>query len=254
VSAGVKPRVDVWTVELAGDAGCIETCFDYLSPDERARAAEYRFESLKTAFALTRGVLRALLARYLSVQPARIRFAPGPRGKPRITYPQTSLEFNVTHSGKLAAYAFAFGCEVGIDIEAIRPISDMAGLVQRLFSPEEITDWLGLEPTEREAAFFHCWTRKEAYIKAIGDGLSMRLDSFRVSLTPGDEPRLIYARGEPSASRTWSLHSVEPAHGYAGAIAVPDPARGVHMHPLLTAADVLERVGKPAVGAQGPTI
>jgi len=137
-------EVHVWFVELAAGAASVEACFHCLSADERERASRFCFEHLRTYFTLSKGILRVLLGRYLSMAPARIGFAAGPRGKPRLTDPETQLEFNLAHSGNFAAYAFAVGCQVGVDIEEVRPVPDQEGIVRRFFSPEECAEWLGL--------------------------------------------------------------------------------------------------------------
>lgn len=238
-------EVHVWFVELAAAAASVEACSRNLCPDERERASRFRFEHLKAAFTLSRGILRVLLGRYLATEPDRVRFAYGPRGKPRLVFPETVLEFNLAHSGRFAAYAFAVGCELGVDIEEVRQGGDQESLVRRFFSREEREEWLGLDPSQRAEAFFRCWTRKEAYIKALGDGLSMPLDSFQVSLRPGVSASLIHVAGDPTAASKWSLYSLAPEDGYIGSLAVPERGRGVRILPRLTADAVLELVSCP---------
>jgi 4'-phosphopantetheinyl transferase len=238
-------EVHVWFVELAASAASVEACFRSLSADERERASRFRFEHLKTAFTLSRGILRVLLGSYLAIEPDRVRFAYEPRGKPRVAFPDTPLEFNLAHSGKFATYAFAVGCELGVDIEEVRPARDQESIVRRFFSREEREEWLELDLSQRDEAFFRCWTRKEAYIKALGDGLSMPLDSFRMSLRQGVPAALIYAAGDPTAASKWSLCSLAPADGYIGSLAVPERTRSVRVLPRLTAAAVLELVSCP---------
>ena len=235
-----KREVHVWCVELAGDSACIETCRGYLSADEKERASRFRFDHLQAAFTLSKGVLRALLGRYLHLEPDRIRLAYGLRGKPQLAFPEIPLEFNLTHSGTFAAYAFAFGCPVGIDIEKVRPVPDQEDIVTRFFSPEECDDWFRLDASQREEGFFRCWTAKEAYIKAVGDGLSMPLTSFRVSFAPGASPRLVHAGGDTDASRSWSMCAVVPAAGYVGALALPESSRTVRFLATMTVAAVLK--------------
>ncbi len=151
----------------------------------------------------------------------------------------------MAHSGKFAAYAFAVGCELGVDIEQLRPVRDQEDIVRRFFSPEECAEWLDLDLSQRDEAFFRCWTGKEAYIKALGDGLSMPLDSFRVSLRPGVPASLIHAAGDPAATAKWSLFSLAPAEGYIGALALPERARVMSILPRLTVDAVLELVSRP---------
>jgi 4'-phosphopantetheinyl transferase len=237
-------EVHVWFVELAGSGASVEACFRSLSADERERASRFRFEHLRTAFTLSRGILRVLVGRYAGIEPDRIRFAYGLRGKPRLAFPVRPLEFNQAHSGKFAAYAFAVGCEPGVDIEEVRPIREQENIVSRFFSREEREEWMGLDLSQRDEAFFRCWTRKEAYIKALGDGLSMPLDSFRVSLRPEVPASLTAAAGDPAAGK-WSLYSLAPEDGYAGSLAVPERARRVRILRGLTAAGVIELTSGP---------
>jgi 4'-phosphopantetheinyl transferase len=238
-------EVHVWFVELAAGAASVEACLRSLSANERERASRFRFEHLKTAFTLSRGILRVLLGRYLAFEPDRVRFAYGPRGKPRLAFPESPLEFNLAHSGRFAAYAFTVGCELGVDIEEVRPGRDQESIVRRFFSREECEEWLGLDLSQRDEAFFRCWTRKESYIKALGDGLSMPLDSFQVSLRPGSPAALVHAAEDPTAASKWSLCSLAPAQGYIGSLAVPELARNVRILPRLTADAVLELVSGP---------
>jgi 4'-phosphopantetheinyl transferase len=247
-----RREVHVWIVELAAGAAAVETCLRSLSADERERAARFRFERLKTAFTLTRGTLRALLGRYLAMEPGSVRFAYGPRGKPRLALPEVALEFNVSRSGTFAAYAFAAGCPLGVDIEEVRPMSAQEQVVRRFFSPAERQEWLALDASQRDAAFFRCWTRKEAYVKALGDGLAMPLDSFSVSLRPEAPASPIHAAGDPGAASRWSLYSLAPADGYAGALAVPERGRTVRVVSRTTADGVVELGGVPAGGSESP--
>ena len=235
-------EVHVWFVELKASANSAAAYALSLSEDETQRASQFRFEHLRLDFTLSRGVLRTLLGRYLGIEPSRIRFAYGPRGKPRVAFPETALEFNLAHSGRFASYAFALGCELGLDIEEVKPMSDQEGIVRQFFSPEECAEWLELNPAQRDEAFFRCWTSKEAYIKALGDGLSMPLDSFRVSLRPEVPAMLIHAAGDPDAASRWTMRALAPANGYSGTLAVPELDRSIRILPRLTAEAVLQLV------------
>jgi 4'-phosphopantetheinyl transferase len=238
-------EVHVWFVELEASAASVEAGRRSLSTDEFERASRFRSERVGTAFTLSRGILRVLLGRYLAVEPNCIRLAYGSRGKPRISFPETPLEFNLAHSGRLTTYAFAVGCELGVDIEEVRPIPDQEDIVRRLFSREEYEEWLGLGLSQRDAAFFRYWTRKEAYIKALGDGLSVPLDSFRVSLWPGVPASPIHAAEGPAATSKWSLCSLAPVAGYIGALAFPERGCTVRTLPRLTADAVCELARGP---------
>ncbi len=229
-------------MELAADRAAVETCLRSLSVDEKARASQFRLQQLKTAFILSHGILRVLIGRYVDISPDRLVFTPEPRGKPRLTFPEAELKFNMAHSGKFAAYAFAVGCEIGIDIEKIRPLRDQEGIVRRFFSREECEDWLSLGFSKRAEAFFRCWTQKEAFIKAVGDGLARPLDSFRVSLRPEEPAGLIHVAGDTDASDKWSLKLFAPAEGYVSAVAVPEPQCKFLVVPRLTASGLLDAI------------
>jgi 4'-phosphopantetheinyl transferase len=137
----------------------------------------------------------------------------------------------LANSGDFAAYAFTSGCEIGVDIEQHRALRDFENIARRFFSPEEAAELLELSPTEITAGFFNCWTRKEAFIKALGGGLSIPLDSFRVTLRPGADARMISPPG-------WTLYAFTPAPDYAGAIAYPGELRSIQAVSLLSLDDL----------------
>jgi 4'-phosphopantetheinyl transferase len=200
----------------------------WLSPDERRRAAAFHFERDRRRFAAARGILRELLGRYLGVDSSALVFVYGSHGKPALASPWEGLRFNVSHSGGLALFAFATGQDVGVDIEQERPLPEMDSIAERHFSPLENAALQLLAEPERRRAFFRCWTRKEAFIKAIGDGLSHALDSFDVTVAASEPARLLRVAGEPDASRRFRLEGLEPAHGFAAALAaLGRPARVV---------------------------
>jgi 4'-phosphopantetheinyl transferase len=238
-------EVHVWIVELLAPAATVEGCAAILSPDETERAERFRFKDLRTAYVLGRGCLRTLLARYAGSSPGDIRFTYGANGKPRLAIPDIGLEFNISHSGTHAAYALA-RCAVGVDIERLRPARDQEDIVRRFFAGEESQEWLALDSCSREKAFFRYWTAKEAYVKATGDGLSMPLDSFRVSLPRESGPGGILAAPNRPQQEKWLLFELKPADGYVGAIAVPERVKEIRVLAPRTAAAVLERAGIPA--------
>jgi 4'-phosphopantetheinyl transferase len=210
-----------------------------LATDEKERARRFRFDHLRQSFVITRGVLRCLLARYVGLDPAELRFACGPKGKPALAS-AAGIEFNATHSGGSALFAFATGCQVGIDLELMRPIAGAQDLADRFFCPEEAAEIRSLPPGERERAFFRCWTRKEAYIKAIGDGLSAPLDGFRVALRPGEAARLVHIAHDTDAAAAWTLDDLGPAAGYLAALAYRDRRRSVSTFALDDPARLLD--------------
>jgi 4'-phosphopantetheinyl transferase len=193
-----------------------------LNGDEEARATRFRFERDRDAFAVSQGMLRRLLERYLGEPAERLRFEYGPHGKPAISWERSgqSLRFNLSHSQGLAVFAFASSADVGVDVEGVRPLTDMEEIARNFFSKREFSALRRLPTRERAMAFFSCWTAKEAYIKGIGEGLSMPLDRFAVPLGPSEGAvRLRILTGD-AASTPWSLYRFEPCPGYMAAVAV----------------------------------
>lgn len=184
-----------------------------------------------------------MIGGYLRFPPEEASFSYGPKGKPALSRPPAPLFFNVSNSGDLAAYAFTFDCEIGVDVEHRRRLLEIESIAKRFFAPEEVAELMSLSEAERPDGFFNCWTRKEAYIKAVGDGLSVPLDSFRVTLLAGDSPRMVDLDGSAAAAERWNLHAFTPEPDYAGAIAYRDEPRTIAAHPLTTADELLERLG-----------
>ena len=221
-------EVHVWSVRLDASNSAVARFDRLLSPDEQARAGRFVFPHLRRSFTIARGALRVLLGRYLNQAPAEILFTHGPKGKPATAQPGR-LKFNLSHSGKLALIALTLDCELGVDVEHFRPSPDLEQLAARFFCADETADLMSLPPPQREAAFFRCWTRKEAYIKAIGDGLSAPLDAFAVTLRPDEPARLLHLNGDPEPARAWTMHDLQPGTGYAAAMAYRDAARTVSL-------------------------
>ena len=193
-----------------------------LDVDEQKRAERFHFEKDKNRFIVRRGILRILLSYYLGGEPESVLFSYGEKGKPVIAdeFNRERLHFSLSHSRGMAIYAFYLDHEVGVDIEQIRDITEMAQLAERFFSASEKTTWRALPESQKKEAFFNCWTRKEAFIKATGDGLSYPLDGFDVSLIPGMPAKLVAIRGDEKAAAPWSIHDIKPASGFAGAFAI----------------------------------
>jgi 4'-phosphopantetheinyl transferase len=220
-------ELSLWIVHLEASEQKFEQSLAWLSPEETERAERFRFDRHRRAFVLGRAALRALLGSYLDIAPDAVRFEFGPQGKPRLAGTSSPLQFNASNSGHLAAYAFTAGCEIGVDLEQHRAMLDLENIARRFFSPEETAELLELPASEKTAAFFRCWTRKEAFIKALGGGLSIPLDSFQVTLRPDDAARMVSLGGSSQAARGWMLHDFTPAPDYAGAIAYPGLLRSV---------------------------
>jgi 4'-phosphopantetheinyl transferase len=209
-----------------------------LAPEEKRRAARFRFHHLQCSFVVARGALRVLLGRYLRVHPASIQFNHGPKGKPAVTG-SSPVEFNASRSGALALFAFTVGCEIGVDLEQVHSLSDAQSIADRFFCSDEAADLMSLPSNERERAFFLCWTRKEAYVKAIGDGLSSPLDAFRVTLRPHEPARFVHIAQDANAAKAWKLYDLQVAPNYAAALAYRDKLRPVSVFPVIDPAALL---------------
>jgi 4'-phosphopantetheinyl transferase len=239
----VEREVHVWPVINRGTDWTASGLGSFLSPDEADRADAFRFEDLRRSFRLTRGALRLLIGRYLGISPEQVPLRQGSHGKPGLARQKgagADLEFNVSHSGTMALFAFTFGCEIGVDVERIGPLEDMARVARHFFSLEETEDLFALTPGERERAFYLCWTRKEAYVKAVGNGLSIPLDSFAVTLRPGEPARFLHLDHDQSLARAWILHDLEVMTGYAAALAYRDAPRPVRLQPVLDMGELLD--------------
>jgi 4'-phosphopantetheinyl transferase len=189
-----------------------------LAPDELARAARYRFERDRARFVVARATLRALLAAYTARPAASLGFETPGHGKPLLADPDPGqLRFNLSHSGAVALYAVASDREVGVDVERVDPRA--ARDVSRILAPAEATALEALPADQRLDAFFACWTRKEAYLKARGLGLALGLDRFAVSLAPDEPVRLAWSADDPAEVTRWRLEALAPGPGYAGALA-----------------------------------
>ena len=211
--------VHVWRAPLDVDDARRARLADVLSPDEHARAARFRFDRDRRRFVAARGRLRLLLSRYLDQVPESIAFAYGTQGKPSVP----SLAFNVSHAGDLALYAFARSRRVGVDVEPVRPLDDADRIVDRFFSALETAAYRALPDAARAAAFVTCWTRKEAFIKALGEGLSHPLDAFDVTVRADEPARLLATRRETVAAAQWAMQAVPVGAGYAATVAADGP-------------------------------
>jgi len=216
--------VHVWRIRLDQSPAMVESFRQLLAADERVRANRFHFEKDRRHFIVARGGLRKLLERYLGIAAADLRFAYADHGKPFLA-PGTfgsraPLKFNLAHSGSLAVYAFTSLGEIGIDLEQIKPEFTGEDIARRFFSATEVACLDQLPAAERPLAFFNCWTRKEAFIKAKGMGLSLGLDQFDVTLAPDQDAALLRTRWEESEAGRWSLRTLDIGAGYVGAVAV----------------------------------
>lgn len=216
-----KDDVHVWRASLDLPASGVQSLQHTLAADELSRAERFHFQKDCKRFIVARGLLRAILSRYLDMEPGQLRFCYSPYGKPALaTTPGQDISFNVSHSHGLAFYAVTRGREIGVDLERIREDLDCEQIAARFFSPHENAVLRALPAKLKPEAFFNCWTRKEAYIKAKGGGLSSSLDQFDVSLAPGEPATLLKTRGDPEEATHWSLRALRPGPGYVAALAV----------------------------------
>jgi 4'-phosphopantetheinyl transferase len=208
-------EVHSWCASLDVPPETSARLYATLTPDERTRSARFHFERDQQRFIVARGVLRDLLGRYLQTQPSQIRFVYNAFGKPDLGPEFASrLKFNLSHSAGLALIAIATASNVGVDLEYIRAQSDYADIARRFFSAAEV-DYLSALPGHLYAeAFLSCWTKKEAYLKACGEGLAIPLPGFSVPLTT--DP----AHAPVDLCVGWSFYTLRPAPGYAGALAI----------------------------------
>ena len=210
-------EVHVWLADLEG--ADLASLGSILSAEEIARADGFRFAPDRDAFVAARGILRTLLGRYVQRDPASLCLRVGGHGKPFLeTETAEGFRFNVSHSERRALFAFTRGRELGVDLERVRPERARLELAERFFAPSEAVALAALEPEERAAAFFRCWTRKEAYLKARGDGLSAALAGFSVTLAADAGPALAWSEAGEAEVRRWDFRDVTPGDGWAAAV------------------------------------
>jgi len=227
----VADRVDVYRIDLEAAAPLEATCRGLLSADELQRADRFHQPRHRRQFAVTRGVLRALLARRLGRSAVGLRFVDGPHGKPALADTQPlRLEFNVAHSHGLALVALSVEHAVGVDVERIRPEVDLDGIAGRFFAPLERDELAAVAPGRRADAFFACWSRKEAVLKAVGTGISGGLARYAVSCDPRSPARLLAVDCDGPPPEEWTLADIEAGAGFCAAVAVMAPAVEVCCH------------------------
>jgi 4'-phosphopantetheinyl transferase len=205
-------EVHVWRAQLELPSSQVQRLRGILTDDEVDRANRFSFEIDRRRFIAARATLRFILSRYITICPGDLRFYYNQYGKPFLApeFSSYQLNFNLSHSGSLALYAITRNLEVGVDVEHVRSDFEYEEIAKRFFSVNEVATLRAI-PTEKKLdAFYNCWTRKEAYIKAQGKGLSLPLDSFDVSFAPD----------EPQERSLWTLMDLQPGRGYMGAVAV----------------------------------
>jgi 4'-phosphopantetheinyl transferase len=211
----------IWLADLdEADAG--EHALALLSGDERARVERFVFDVHRRRFVACRAWLRGRLGERLGRAGGSLQFEYGPVGKPSLA--GGALRFNVSHSDRYALLAMADGAEVGVDIEGVRPLANLDALAERVFSAGERDALARVPAGQREEAFFAGWTRKEAYIKARGEGIGL-LGDIEIVLSPGEPARLIRVDGRPRELERWSIQALSPVSGFAAAVCLEGRGR-----------------------------
>lgn len=207
----------VWDVDLTLSDENRAQCQNLLSEDEKARADRFVRDADRWRFEASHAALRLALGHRLGLDPHALVFGAEPSGKPYLAGAAAgTCRFSLSHSGSRALIGLSSSAEIGVDVEEMRPMPDLLRIARAHFAACEIAALEALEPGELTAAFFACWTRKEAVAKATGQGLSLRLDSFAVSVTP----EAAELQAMPGGTKEWSLHALPAAPGYAAAIAI----------------------------------
>ena len=216
-------EVHVWRIDLEQPGSVLEKFRSMLETDELERAGRFHFEIHRSNFVVARGFLRYILSRYLETKPEGLKFSYGEYGKPAL---DGRLHFNMSHSHRVALLAITEDRQIGVDVEHIRADFATEDIARRFFSPAEVESFNSLPQEEQVAAFFRCWTRKEAFIKATGRGLSQPLDKFDVTLAPGVAAALLWV-DEDDASR-WSMSDLDAGSDYAAALVVEGAASRIY--------------------------
>ena len=214
--------IDVVVTRVDASPEQVRASTALLSDSERKRASRFAFARDRHRFVVARAKLRQLLANRLGMPPHSIELTYGAHGKPALAKScgGSELHFNVSHSNDIAVYAFSRGRDIGVDVEHVRVLRDADDIAAHFFSRRENTAYLALRPSERPCGFFNCWTRKEAFIKALGEGLHYSLDRFDVSLAPGEPARILSVEGMSGERCGWTLDSFLPGPGLVGAVAI----------------------------------
>jgi 4'-phosphopantetheinyl transferase len=214
-------EVHVWKLCGGIPLDSLEGLRQLLSQEERQRAERFRFPADQGRFVASRGMLRHLLGGYLGCNARHVRFRYSERGKPELEFNSgMDLRFNVAHSGDAILWAFTRVRRIGIDVEKVRVDLNVSEIAERFFSLAERAELISLPDSQQHEAFFRCWTRKEAYLKATGDGLSLPLDEFDVSISAAKPPRLLETRPDHFEATRWTMHSIDVGPAYASALVV----------------------------------
>ena len=219
-------HLHIWSVCKNAHEDRLATYWDLLDATEKSRALKYRFQKDRSCFIIARGVLRLLIGNYLESAPDQIEFQFGYNGKPFVLN-NRALQFNISHSGDTILLGFIQEHTIGIDVEYTKRKVDVKKIAKLFFSEEEVISLFALDQTYHTQAFYNCWTRKEAFIKAMGSGLAFPLDQFVVSLDSTKEATLIDTKWDKKEKEKWMLHAIEPSKDYIGAVSVKGNVSGI---------------------------
>lgn len=213
--------VHIWQIPLLVQANRILDCRGILSQDENLRADRFYFDRDRNRYITARSAIRRILSMYVEVAPRELVFRYDLKGKPELS-PQhaADIKFNLSHSRDVGLLAVAREQSVGVDIEFVDYDFASDEIATHFFSVKEVNTWRNLSSSQKAGAFFRCWTRKEAYIKALGEGLSIPLDSFDVAFAPGVKAALLRVAFLPHEVARWSMYNVDAPAGYAAALAI----------------------------------
>ena len=223
-------EVHVWLIPLDTPGESEPVAYHMLSADEMARADRFRFERDRKRFTMARAAMRAILARYVGTDPRRVAFDCGEHGKPElVTVPNASeLKFNFSHSSGLALLGVTRRVPLGIDIEAVRGDFAAEEIAHSFFSADEVRRLLELPEGQRTEAFFCCWTMKEAYVKALGQGLAIPLDSFSVAFQLNNPAALLRAETDANGVNRWTFYDIRVHPAYKAALVVEGKDHEIH--------------------------
>ena len=215
-------QVHVWRICLNVQDQNPNKFSHILSEDEANKAEKFHFDADRIRYTVMRVTLRIILGNYLKVAPGNLEIAHSHHGKPYLTntIKNTDLQFNISHASNLGLIAVAIDRHIGVDLEMVQKESSIESIARRFFTPGEAELLLSLPALLQPEAFFTCWTRKEAFVKAQGEGLSIPLDQLEVSFYPNDTPKLLRVGNDPGESSQWSMFHLEPGEGYVGALVV----------------------------------
>jgi len=220
-------QVHLWATGMNDFADQAPALAVLLAPEEQVRAARFKFAEDRNRFVIRQGLLRLILGRYLRLLPSTIQFQQGRYGKPEVRTEAAGgapLFFNTSHSSEIAVCAITSACPIGVDIERMREIPEIQNIARRFFLPRETRTLMALPADSRLRAFYSCWTRKEAFLKATGEGIAESLAKVEVTLAPDDMPGVVSVAGDLRASEPWQLQPFSPASGYLGCVAYRNTA------------------------------